>query len=462
VSARKIALLFLILGVGGALETAWSVRNHVDLGPEGCRVLGGRFYGPSWSFANDTSAALPPGTRVEVTNAFGAVRVVQGAPGEVKTALRKVVFMPTEEQARAFASRVSLRAELQGEVLRVSTNRDEVGRNDRVGLETHLDLEVPPGTAVVVRNEHGRVLVQDVAEANVTGSYDDVELTRVAGGARVQSRHGAVTVSAVEGDLSVNARHGDLEVTDVKGRVNLEHQHGQVTVTRVGALKLEHEHGDVHLSGIAGDLEVKAEHAGIEARDVKGDLKVETTYDDLHVANVGGSARLKSQHGEIKASAVAGALTAETSHQHVEIEDVGGPVSVTVDHGGARASGFSKGGRFEVTGDDLNLDGYEGALEVVAERASVHLQPRGPITERISVRTTQGGIRLEVPAGSRFDLDAETRRGEMRAELPELAVERSDARHLNGKLAGGGSPVSLTADGDVELWPRTANARDER
>ena len=54
-SARKIGLLILILGLGSALETAWAVRSHVDMGPEGCRVLGGRFYGPSYSFEETSS-----------------------------------------------------------------------------------------------------------------------------------------------------------------------------------------------------------------------------------------------------------------------------------------------------------------------------------------------------------------------------------------------------------------------
>src|SRR5207247_5095943 len=143
-SARKIGLLFLILGLGAGLETAWSVRNHVDLGPEGCRVLGGRFYGPSWAFEDELRQAVPAGARVEVQNAFGSVRVTTGAPGEVKVGLRKLVFLPTRERAREFAGRVSARASVDREVVRVSTNRDEVGREDRVGLETHLDPRVPP------------------------------------------------------------------------------------------------------------------------------------------------------------------------------------------------------------------------------------------------------------------------------------------------------------------------------
>jgi hypothetical protein len=32
---------------------------------------------------------------------------------------------------------------------------------------------------------------------------------------------------------------------------------------------------------------------------------------------------------------------------------------------------------------------------------------------------------------------------------------------MSGKVGGGGSPVTLAADGDVELEPRTTSARGE-
>jgi DUF4097 and DUF4098 domain-containing protein YvlB len=461
VRARKIGLLFLILGFGAAMETAWNVRNHVDIGPEGCRVLGGRFYGPSWSFVDETKRAAPAGARVEVANAFGAVRISLGDPGEVKVGLRKVVFLPTEERARAFADRVTLRAELSGDVVQVGTNRDVLGRDDRVGLETHLDLRVPPGTAVVVRNEHGQVTVEDVAKADITASYEGVEVSRVSGGLELKNRHGSVGISGVGGDLTLDARYGDVEVEDVKGRASLEVRHGQVTVKRTGGLKLDHAYGDVNLQEVAGNLEVKAEHAGVDASDVTGDASIENSFNGVQLSKVGGSAKVKTQHGEIKATAVTGALTAEASFGSVELEDVGGPVEVAVAHGGVRARSFTKGGRFKASGEDVTLDGFEGAVDVEAERASVHIAPRGAITERISVRATHGGIRLEVPVGSRFDLEAEARRGEVRADLPGFVVSRSDTRRVSGTLAGGGSPVTLTADGDVELEARTANARGE-
>jgi DUF4097 and DUF4098 domain-containing protein YvlB len=461
VSGRKIGLLLLILGFGAAIETTWSIRNHFDVGPEGCRVLGGRFYGPSYTFAEDSHKPLPAGARVEVVNAFGAVQVSAGEPGLLRASLRKVVFLPTEAQAREFAGRVSLRAEVQGDVVRVSTNRDELGRDDRVGLETHLDLRVPPGTAVVVRNEHGRVEVRDVARAEINASYDGVQVERVAGAVDVKSRHGEVAISEVAGDLVLQAQHGDVDVAGVKGKATLDVQHGQVSVKRTGALKLDHAHGDVHIEVVDGDLVVKAEHAGVDATEVSGNATIDTSFDGVQLSKVGGNVRVKNQHGEVKVTDVKGSLVVDASFQRVELEDVGGPVEVTVSHGGLQARGLAKGARVKVSGDDVTIEGFEGAIDVQGERASVHLSPRGPLTESVSVRTTHGGIRLEVPAGSHFDLDAKTRRGEVRADIPGLALLRPEARRVTGKMAGGGNAVSLTADGDVELESRSESARGE-
>ena len=70
-SARKIGLLILILAFGASVETAWQVRGDWRVGPEGCRVIGGRFYGPSYSFEQTAERAVPAGAalRLEARNA---------------------------------------------------------------------------------------------------------------------------------------------------------------------------------------------------------------------------------------------------------------------------------------------------------------------------------------------------------------------------------------------------------
>jgi hypothetical protein len=85
----------------------------------------------------------------------------------------------------------------------------------------------------------------------------------------------------------------------------------------------------------------------------------------------------------------------------------------------------------------------------------------------VKASATNGEVRLEVPAGSRFDLDAESRHGELSAEVPGLTTspaggEPGRGHRATGQLAGGGVAVHLRADGDIALTATTAGPIADR
>jgi DUF4097 and DUF4098 domain-containing protein YvlB len=452
--AAKIGLLILILGFGGVIETAWAVRNRIGIGPAGCRVLRGRFYGPSFTFDGaEERQPVAAATAVEVENAFGGVRVIQGGPGEVRISLRKVVFQPTEEAARTFASRLRVEKTLTGAVLRVTTNRRELeyGPND-VGFETHLEIAVPPDTPVKVQAEHGRVEVADAARAEITNSYDSVQVERVKGPVVIDSRHGDVSVSGVGGTLSLNARYGDVTLLDVTGAATLTVEHGEVEADRLGPLTLTVHHGELKATEVRGDLEVHGEHVGVDVTGVTGRAVVETSFGDVAARSVTGELRVTTKRGGVEATDVSGAVVAEASFGDVVLERIAGPVDVAVEHGGFRASGLEKGARARTSGDEVVLDGFRGAVDLQVQRAGIHLVPAAALTDPVTATATHGGIRLEVPRESRIDLEAAAPGGEVQVDVPGLVLTRTEAARVTGKLGGGGSMVKLTADhGDVRV-----------
>lgn len=457
--ARKVGLLFLILVFGGGIETAWQVRQSPGFGPLGCRVLRGRFYGPSFTFDAEERREVPAGTSVEVQNAFGGVRVLAGAPGEVKVNLRKVVFRATEEQAREFASRIRLVTSLEGSTLRIATNREDLewGEGRDVGFETHLEIAVPPQTALKVRNEHGRLEASDLARADVSTSFEALQLDRVAGPAVVSGAHGDVAVSGVQGTLELTSRHGQVSVQDLGAAAVLRVRHGDVSLARTGAVDLEAEHGHVRIEDVRGDLDVRAQHAEVEATRVAGRCAVQTTHEKIRVEGVGGEARLNGQHGSISATDVKGRLVAETTHDDVILTRIGGPVEVGVQHGGVRADGLDGGARIKAVGDEVVLLGFKGDVDVDAARAGVRLVPGAAITAPLRVKTSFGGIALEVPPGSAFELDAQATRGELSVNVPGLTLTQSGSSRVTGRVGAGGGLVRLeTEHGDVLVTPGTA------
>ena len=462
-SARKIGFLILIVLFAASVETAWNVRDHFDIGPQGCRVMGGRFYGPSWSFeATGERPVTASALRLEVDNAFGGVSVAKGAPGVVKVRLRKVVFLPTEEKAKALADRIELRLTGDADLVKVATNRDELGRHDDVGFETHFEIEAPEGTAVQVRSEHGKVELSEVASADVTASFDGVTLERVAHDATLEVRHGSVSIERVGGRLQLSSRHGDVKVAGVSGPAKLELQHGNLAVRETGALEIEHAYGELTAESVAGDLVVRGQHAPVTATDVTGRAEVETTFGGVRLERIGGDARVKAEHGHVAASDVSGGFSGQTSFDGVELQRVKGPVELEVKHGGVEAKGLEGGARVRASGSDVTLEGFAGVIDVEVERGSARLAPGAPIKADVAASATHGNVSLEVPDGSAFELEAESRRGQVDAELSGLRAQRDEGRrhgqHVQGRSGAGGPQVRLTADGDVSLDARPARA----
>ena len=460
----KIGLLLLILAFGSTVETAWRVRNHLGAGAWGWFMMGGKFQGPSFAFKVDQTQVVASDTPVEVENAFGGVKIVQGAAGEVRIALRKVVFLATEDKARAFADRIQVQTRREGGALRILTNRSDLeppmGAEPEVGFETHLDLVVPPGTAVKVHNEHGAVDVTDVARAEVSGSFDTIRVERVGGPAQIEARHGDVHATGIKGDLKLTNRHGDVTIEDVGGRATLDVQHVEVSATRVGGLLVNGAHGDVTAETVRGDLEVHAQHGAVRGTDVTGRASVDTSFQGVTLEKVGGDATVHTKHGEVSLTDVTGAVNAEASFDDVSLTRIGGPVTVAVRHGALRAKGLEKGARVRASGDEVVLEDFRGPVEIEAERAAVRLVPAGAISAGVKVTATHGAIELDVPAGSRIDVQASAQSGEITTDVPGLNATQTSAGKLTATLGGGGNAVVLsTSHADVRLRGAAAVAQ---
>jgi DUF4097 and DUF4098 domain-containing protein YvlB len=452
VKAGKLLVLVLVLSFGAAIETAWSLREKFGLGPLGWHVLGGRFRGPSFTFEDEETHELKGGGTVEVDNAFGAVTMVPGSAGEVKVKLRKVVYLSPESEARQFASGIHLYASPVGGGLRLSTNREEAGRDRYVGFETHLEIALPAGTPVKVRNEHGRVEVHDVGRAELSNSFEPIEVKGVDGDAVLQGRHGNLSVSGVRGALTVTARHGNLELQDVDGRSEVQLEHGNLKASRTGPLLVTLSHGDVEARTVRGDLEVRGEHAGVDAEEVSGRAQVATSFRDVRLAKVDGATRVKAKHGKVQASDVKGETVVTSEFDGVTLARIAGPVDVTVTHGGLQAEDLAAGARVKSSGDEVILDRFSGAIDVDAQRGGVDLRPAGALTQPMEVKAVHGGIRLAVPDGSRFQFEAAARHGELDVNVPGLAVMLSERSRVTGSMGGGGNLVRLTTEhGDVNV-----------
>jgi DUF4097 and DUF4098 domain-containing protein YvlB len=364
-----------------------------------------------------------------------------------------------EEKARELAARLKIQASLEGNRLRVTTNRQELdgsgqihfGWDDSVAFETHFTVSVPPDTEVTVKNSHGRVDLVDVAAARIETSYDDVRLERVKGSSNVTLRHGNFEASELAGDAELSIRYGDVKLTDV-ARTKISQAHGDVAATRTGPLNVEVEYGDVTAETVKGAFEVRGQHAAVRASDVAGDADVTTSFDDITFTNVGGDVRAKAEHGGVKCNDVRGAVVVESSFNETRLDSVAGAVEATVSHGGFHGQGLGAAVRVRTEGDEIVIDGFRGTVVAEAKRGGVRLVPGGPLMQSVTASASFGDVRLEVPEGSRFDVTAAADQGDVSVTLPDFVASESGKRRMAGKVGAGGALVQLqTSHGDVAV-----------
>jgi len=198
----------------------------------------------------------------------------------------------------------------------------------------------------------------------------------------------------------------------------------------------------------------------VRGSDVTGRASVETSFQRIVLERIGSDATAHTEHGDISLTDVAGAVEAKASFDDVSLTRIGGPASVVVRHGGVHGLGLEKGARISATGDAVVLDGFKGPVDVDAERAAVRLTPSGAIGAGVKVNARHGPIELEVPAGSRIDLQASAAPGEVTADVPGLSATKTGSGMLVGTLGGGGNLVVLTTThGDVRLYTASTLAQ---
>jgi hypothetical protein len=448
-SLRKLGLLLLILGFGAAVEAAWLIRTH---SPEG--LVWGFHRGRPFSFESDREAGAA--ARVLVENSFGSVRVVSAEGGPTRVHLRTVVRASSEAAARRVADRVRLQVEESEGRVRLWTDRGDLERGPFAPqVETHLEVTVPGTAELDVQNRHGAIEIAGVAAVRVTGSFETVHVERIAGATSIEAEHADVRAREIAGALTIQARHGDVEIADIGGPSQIFLDHGSLGAARTAALAVRMEHGRLTAREVRGDLGLEGQHAEADASDVSGTCVMTTSFESIRLERVGAAVRITTDHGGVHVVGARSSVNAQASFDDVHLQDVEGPVEVAVSHGGAQVDGLAQGGRLRTSGDDLVVTGFRGPIDAGAERASVSLQPRGPIRDPIEARSRFGNVTLGVSPDSRLSVEATTSRGgDLELEAPGLVMQHSGATEASGQVNGGGVRIVLAADhGDVRLEP---------
>jgi DUF4097 and DUF4098 domain-containing protein YvlB len=209
-------------------------------------------------------------------------------------------------------------------------------------------------------------------------------------------------------------QRGDEILVDVRGSrrfgrgadvlVEIRCPEGSTVRARTGS-------ADIEGHGTFGSVDVETGSGDVQFSEVSGDAEVSAASGDVQFARIGGEGRINTASGDVQLSRVSGEARVNSASGDVQIREAGNRVQVNT------ASG------------DVLL--REASSSVSLNSASGD-QMIGSIAQgKVDVKTASGDIKVGIREGSTLWVDARSRSGEVRSELPvsDLPPE-GDAPHI--------------------------------
>lgn len=163
--------------------------------------------------------------------------------------------------------------------------------------------------------------------------------------------------------------------------------------------------GHVVLAGTRRPVRAESRNGRVQVEDVSGEVTAASRNGRINISRIAGAVEVSGANGHITIEKVQGAVTAKAGNGSLDITDSGAAVRASTTNGSVRFSG-------RVAGD-------------------------------LALQATNGSVRVAVTPDSRFELDAESRHGSVRSDLPVrerppsaagTATPRVQLRTTNGSI----------------------------
>jgi DUF4097 and DUF4098 domain-containing protein YvlB len=186
------------------------------------------------------------------------------------------------------------------------------------------------------------------------------------------------------------------------------------------------------------------EQAGVELRSKSG---------DVHVAPIGGAAKIVSFSGDVELGGAAGA-DIDLKSGDLTVSHIAGDTFIKTISGDIDATGIKGSVEVEAVSGDIKLLDISEAQTVEAKSVSGNITYVGAIKPggRYEIQAHSGDVRMTIPAGSAFDLEANTFSGDIDSEFEIQVVGKISPHEIHGTVGKGGATLVLKSfSGNVDL-----------
>jgi len=149
---------------------------------------------------------------------------------------------------------------------------------------------------------------------------------------------------------------------------------------------------------------------GVEAYDVRGPAELRTGSGSVRADNIGASVQARTGSGTITVGGAKGDVTANTGSGGIQISRVEGNVEAHTGSGNVTVSGASGRIRADASSGGVTIEKALADVDARSGSGTIAIDGR-PKSARWEARTSSGGIRVGLPVGTAFEVDASTSSG---------------------------------------------------
>ena len=216
--------------------------------------------------------------------------------------------------------------------------------------------------------------------------------------------------------------------------------------------------GDVRLNGIRRAQAVRTGKGDVSVSGTVNDLQINSGAGDVSVSGCGGALGIHTGAGDVAVSACQASVTAKTGRGDISIDELIGVLEINTGSGDVRVgnwqtsdTGAGSTGTIHTGSGDISVGkAHAGSLQVQTGRGDCNLRQLwlgkldanigsgdlavsgDPGTGHWQIKTGKGDIVLKLPGGASARVEAATRHGDIRSDLPQVKVGRPGPASQHG------------------------------
>lgn len=319
-----------------------------------------------------------------------------------------------------------------------------------------LSSQVSANAAIEIQNPRGDVSITagdgstiEVVAHEVAFASSDAEAQKIF---EAEAPHLTVSGDAVlvRSDSNSSGRL-NLAITVPKtARVTINSGKGEVTAEGLGAGLHVIAHGDVHLSDLAGSVDVRSAggRSDFSVHQLQGDLTANGNYGDFTLSGIKGKVIQNGEIlGDVHMESISGPIHLHTSVTELEVVELTGDLSLNSDE--LRVTEAKGKVRVVTHSKDVDLNQISGDTYVENRNGRISVEPAGNYA--IEAKNSKGDVEITLPVNASASVDARTRNGDIVSDFAMPSVEGM-MKSVVFRIGSGQSKIVLSTDnGDVHI-----------